>query len=190
MKRKVKYLSILGFFISGLLFSQEENPIYIKANASLIPLGLVNVGAEIGLSEHYTMQGDIFVSPWKSFFGNHARVGMGHLEGRYYFSEAFKKWYLGINAGVGVFDLTKWNYKDTNQYQRGFNYMVGASVGYQFLFNDKWNLDVFVGGGMSQAFYHGYDGNTGQRYDSAEKWNKSGEWIPYRGGLMLSYKIK
>jgi hypothetical protein len=51
-------------------------------------------------------------------------------------------------------------------------------------------LDIFAGGGWHQGFYHGYynDGTPG-RYEKAPNWNKSGEWLPYRGGVMISYKL-
>jgi hypothetical protein len=51
-------------------------------------------------------------------------------------------------------------------------------------------LDFFLGGGWHQGFYHGYynDGTSG-RYEGVENWNKSGEWLPYRGGVMVSYRI-
>jgi hypothetical protein len=50
-------------------------------------------------------------------------------------------------------------------------------------------LEFFLGGGSHQGFYKGYYLSTGERYDSAEGYNKSGEWIPYRGGVMVSYRI-
>ena len=51
-------------------------------------------------------------------------------------------------------------------------------------------LDFFVGGGWHEGFYHGYynDGTPG-RYDKAEHWNISGDWLPYRGGIMISYRL-
>lgn len=67
--------------------------------------------------------------------------------------------------------------------------MYGLTTGYQFLINEKWNLEIFVGGGSSQGFYKGYKINTNERYDNRDKFNKSGEWILYRGGVMLVYKL-
>ena len=40
------------------------------------------------------------------------------------------------------------------------------------------------------TYYKGYLLSTGERYDLAKEYNKSGELIPYRGGLMLVYKLK
>lgn len=190
----MKRLLLIFFATVGTFFNAQSNghQLYGKVNALVLPVGMFNAGLEYQLSPKYTLQGDVFISPWKSFAGNHAQVYMGHIESRYYFNEAFKHWYVGVNGGAGVFDLTKWNYSGTEKFQRGFTFMLGATVGYQFQVNDKLNLDVFVGGGTSQAFYHGYESVPPNfvRYDIAHKWNKSGEFIPYRGGLMLSYKLK
>ena len=86
--------------------------------------------------------------------------------------------------------LQKWNYWDTNKYEHGFGYRLGVTVGYNIKLSDKFLLDFFAGGGWHQGFYHGYynDGTPG-RYEKAENWNKSGEWLPYRGGVMISYKL-
>lgn len=173
--------------------SQEKKALYVKANALFLPIGIVNAGLEYQLGAHYTAQADFFMSPWKSFGGNHLQVYMGHLEGRYYFDEAFKHWYLGANVGLGFFDITKYNYIGSNKYQRGFNLMLGATVGYQMKWKERWNVDFYLGGGNSQGFYHGYETlppSFVQRYDGANKWNKSGEFIPYRGGIMIAYKLR
>lgn len=187
-----KIAFLLIFFCCLFSFSQEPKALYVKGNLLLAPIGILNAGLEYQLSPKYTLQGDVLISPWKSFAGNHAQVYMGTLEGRYYFSEAFKKWYVGVNAGSGVFDLTKYNYSGTNKYQRGFNFMFGAVGGYQFQWKENWNIDIFLGGGSIQSFYHGYETVPPNilRYDGAEGWNRSGEFLPFRGGVMISYKMK
>lgn len=195
---------IIGLFFvltSTLIFGQQETElkveekkkIYIKGNALTALVLMPNVGIEYQLASKYTLQGDVFISPWKSISGNHAQVYMGHIEGRYYFKEAFKGWYVGGNAGFGVYDISKWNYLDSGKYQRGFNYMLGAVVGYQYQWKERWNLDFYIGGGTSQGFYHGYERNKEgvlERYEDASWFNKSGEWIPYRGGVMISYRLR
>ena len=70
--------------------------------------------------------------------------------------------------------------------------MLGAAVGYQLQWAERWNVDFFLGGGTSQGFYHGYEKKEEgiSRYEKSAPWNKSGEWIPYRGGVMISYKLR
>lgn len=189
MNRKNFLLFFLLFL--GLFSAQNEKKLYAKGNALLMPIAVVNLGLEYQLGEQYTIQADGFISPWKSFAGNHAQIYMAHLEGRYYFNKAFNKWYVGVNSGFGVYDITKWNYIGTEKFQRGYTLMFGAAVGYQWQWKERWNIDVFLRGGTSQGFYHGYENVPPNwvRYDGAEGWNRSGEWLPYGGGIMIAYKL-
>ena len=196
-------LSIFGYSQNS---ENLEKKTYLKANALFLPLGILNIGAETQISEKFTMQGDVFISPWKSFDGKYAQVYMLGFDGRYYFDKAFNHWYVGLNISAGAYKLQKWNYwsddpyqyedgapiyKHSDLYQKGYSLFFGAVVGYQFIVNEKWNIDLYLGAGSSQDHYRGYVKGTGERYDDPNrKWNKSGEWIPYKGGVMISYRIK
>ncbi|REC49457.1 DUF3575 domain-containing protein [Chryseobacterium pennipullorum] len=209
MKYKLLAGSILAFLAIGNAAAQEqeqgqEKSLYVKGNALFLPIGIINVAAEKQLSPKYTIQADAFVSPWKSFAGHELQYYSVSAEARYYFTEAFRHWYIGANISVAAYNIQKWNYwndnifvKDdgevlvnSNLYQKGHSIMVGITAGYQFQLSERLNLDIYATVGNSQGFYKGYDRTTGKRYDSAEKFNKSGEIIPYRGGVMISYKLK
>ena len=200
---------VLAFLAIGSLKAQEqeqssEKSLYVKGNALFLPIGILNVGIEKQLSSKYTLQGDIFISPWKSFAGHELQIYSLSIEGRYYFKEAFKHWYIGGNIALSAYNLQKWNYwgdgisenwngemlVDSNLYQKGYSVAFGVTGGYQFQLSDRLNLDIYATVGTSQGYYKGYDRSTGRRYDAAEKFNKSGEIIPYRGGIMISYKLK
>ena len=187
--------------------SETEKKLYVKGNALLIPIGIINAGLEYQLTNKITMQGDVFISPWKSFAGHEAQIYMGTIEGRYYFKEAFKGWHVGANVSVGAYTIQKpsyWNdrnyldvqvgvpshYINSQLYQKGYSILYGIEGGYQFRLADNWNMDIFAGIGNSQDFYKGYVRGTGERYDSADGYNRSGEWLPYRGGVMISYRLK
>ena len=192
LMKKIFILNLL--FLLALSPAQEntaKKALYVKGNILSLAVLMPNFGLEYQLSSKFTLQGDVFISPWKTFAGRHMQVYMGHMEGRYYFREAFKGWYVGANAGMAVYDISKWNYT-SERYQRGFNYMLGAAVGYQLQWAERWNVDFFLGGGTSQGFYHGYEQKEEgiSRYEKSAPWNKSGEWIPYRGGVMISYKLR
>ncbi|UOU96856.1 DUF3575 domain-containing protein [Chryseobacterium daecheongense] len=204
----LKYKFLTPFFVLFLLGNlkaqEEEKSLYIKGNALLAPIGVVNVGLEKQLSKKYTLQGDVLISPWKSFAGHEMQYYSLSAEGRYYFAEAFSHWYLGANVSIAHFNLQKWNYwnddlfvNDNNEtfissnlYQKGYSVLLGVTAGYQFKLSDRWNMDVYATVGTSQDFYKGYDRTTGKRYDNAKGYNRSGEIIPYRGGVMISYKLK
>ncbi len=190
--------------------SAQNNETYLKANTLFLPLAMLNVGVEHGITEHITAQADLFVSPWKSFAGKHAQVYMLGINGRYYFNEAFRKFYVGLDVSAARFDIQKWGYWNdnfyahkngevtpyinSNLYQRGYSFMIGGLAGYQFTLGERWNLDLYLGFGTMQSFYKGYDKISGDRYDTegdsmGRENNRSGEFLPYKGGLMISYKL-
>jgi hypothetical protein len=128
---------------------ESEKKVYIKGNALLIPIAVVNVGIEHQINKKFTLQGDVLISPWKSFAGHEAQIYMGTIEGRYYFKEAFKGWHVGANISAGAYILQKPNYWNDNVYvdaqigipsqyinsqlyQKGYSILFGVEGGYQF----------------------------------------------------------
>ncbi len=211
MKILLLILFCCGFFSANAQLTDSKNnkQLYLKANAVFLPIGILNAAVEKELNENFTAQGEIFVSPWKSFAGKYLQMYMVGADLRYYFTESFSKWYVGANISGSRFIAQKWNYwgdnyfpvdendenspvyKASDLYQDGYSFLIGAVVGYQLKLNDRWNLDAFLGAGSNQSFYKGYHKITGERYDDPSRnWNRSGEWIPYRGGIMVSYKIQ
>lgn len=186
---------------------ESEKKVYIKGNALFIPIGIVNIGLEHQITDKITVQGDVFISPWKSFDGHELQYYSVSIEGRYYFKEAFNGWFLGANIGASSFVLQKWNYWNddpyqskneenviftkSNLYQKGYSFLAGITAGYQFKLSDNWRMELYGTIGTSQDVYKGYDRVSGKRYDeNPEGYNRSGEIIPYRGGVMISYRLK
>lgn len=182
----------------------------VKTNALFLPIGIVNIAVEKAIHPKISLQAEAFVSPWKSFDGTYLQIYMGTLEGRYYFNTVMRGWFVGTYGSIGAFNLQKWNYwkkvtildpngevemsadgspRITELYEKGFAFMIGLSGGYHFRINDKLGLDVYAGVGSVQSIYKGYYKDNEERYDKAEKWNKSGEFIPTRGGVMLTYVL-
>ena len=203
----------LAFAFSILSFTQAQQQdstskkLYVKANAVFLPVGVLNAGLEYQLSKKMTLQGEVFISPWKSFAGKYAQVYMVGADTRYYFNEAFKHWYIGANISFARYKIQKYNYwssgayqyteispvyTTSDLYQDGFSFFLGAVVGYQFKLNDNLNMDLFLGAGTAQSYYKGFHKYLGVRYDTDPDriYNQSGEWIPYKGGIMISYKLK
>ena len=79
----------------------------------------------------------------------------------------------------------------------GSNYIITADEGVRGgkkipLKNEKFNLEIFIGGGSSQSNYKYYNKDEQRIFaisNYKRKFNKSGEELPYRGGLMLTYKL-
>ena len=211
--KKLLFLGSLVLATAGIKAQTQDSLQYknqVKGNLLFAPIGMLNVGYEHAFNNHWTGQVDLFVSPWKSFGGKHAQIALVGVDGRYYFRKAFEGFYVGGNITGGVYNVQKWNYWndsyythkngdatpyiEKNLYQKGYTFVLGAVGGYQFVISDRWTLDLYLGIGTMQSFYKGYDKISGDRYDNLEDsmgrdWNRSGEWMPYRGGLMLSYKF-
>lgn len=161
----------------------------IKFNGLSALVGIPNIGLETSIGKKTTFQIDALASFWSSVNGSPYKVFIITPEVRYHFKEKFDGFYLGANISGGTFKIKKYGYAGGN-YQQGYNVLMGITVGYQWKLSENWGLDAFVGGGHQEAIYKGYDA-AGNRYDTwIHDWNKSGEWILYRGGLMITYKIK
>lgn len=158
----------------------------LKGNITTLA-GVPNLGVELHLNNHTTFQIDAMASFW-TIDGVPYKFGVLFPEFRYYTKKAGLGFYFGGHIGGGTFRLQKWN--QIGSYQRGISLLFAVTVGYQFELNKRLNLELFLGGGNQQANYKGYFLATGERVDSARNYNKSGEWLPYRGGLMLVYKLE
>lgn len=212
MKYKNKSYSIVCLiFLFLISLKTNAQKIELKANTLFLPLAMINLAIEKPLNKKISLQAEGFISPWRSIQGKNLQIYIGTLEGRYYFDEVMKKWYIGAYGSVAGFNLQKWNYlkaspvydsygnlmmnpdgsiRLTERYQKGFAFILGVSGGYHFVITEKLGLDIYAGVGATQSIYKGYLKDNNERYDGAKKWNKSGEVIPTRGGVMLTYKFQ
>ena len=105
------FAAFFSFACKAQISDSTHSPkIYFKANALLLPAGIINAGAEYQLKEKVTLQADFLISPWKSFSGKPMQIYIAGLDARYYFKEAFKNWYLGANISASRYIMQKWNY--------------------------------------------------------------------------------
>ncbi|MES2573577.1 MAG: DUF3575 domain-containing protein [Bacteroidota bacterium] len=184
----MKKLFIFTFLVIST-YSQSQT--YIKGNVLTALVLIPNIGIETSIGKKSTFQFDATASFWKSIDGRPYEFYTFISEYRYHFREKYNGFYAGANVGFDSFNVTKWNYYDLKVHQIGVGYLVGATIGYEKKLNDRFMLDIFLGGGTHQAFYHSYYIETGERWelDNAKGRNKSGELIPYRGGVMISYRL-
>lgn len=180
-------------FIYTFLFIavSSHSQTYIKGNAVTALALIPNIGIETSIGKKSTFQFDILASFWSSIDGKPYEFYSFTPEYRYHFTEKYNGFYVGGHVGFDIYNATKWNYYDDGVYQNGVGYFIGATIGYEKKLSDRFMLDFFLGGGNHQGFYNSYYIETGERYerDYAEDRNKSGEWLPYRGGIMISYRI-
>jgi hypothetical protein len=178
------------FLLLVLLLSiQSQSQTYVKVNALTTLIAVPNVGIETSIGKKSTFQVDVLASFWKSINSLPSQFVTVTPEYRYHFNEKFNGFYTGVHVGGSIYKVSKGFHRQLNEYEKGVGYMIGATIGYQKEISKKILLEIFLGGGSHQGFYKGYNINTEERYDKAIKYNKSGEWLPYRGGVMISYRI-
>ena len=204
----MKKFFLLLIFFSISFFSHSQT--YIKGNATYALFAIPSFGIEVGIGEKTTFQLDATMSFWNSItLGSKSNFQQRPFifnyvfpEFRYYFKEKNDGFYLGAHTGAGMFKLSKnKSYASSNMYQYGYIFFTGITTGYQWKFKERWLLDVFLSGGWSNANYQGFDKDTGLRYDDdchalglcptniRKGYNYSAQWIPYRGGIMIGYKL-
>lgn len=192
-----KYILLFSILLSHYSFSQTE----LKFNSVTALILVPNIGIEVGLSNHLSFQLDATASFWDSFDGAPLQITQIFPEFRYYPKINLEGVFIGGHVGFGMFTLTKnrfpkfiekSNYTDDEQ-MSGRNTYYGITLGYKKHINQKWGYEIFLGGGTSQANYRGYSYINKTRYDipidETRNFNKSGEWLPYRGGIMVIYKM-
>lgn len=178
---------LLVFFIGFNIAVMGQNRFHVNAATTLV--GFPSLGYETPINKHLSFHIDAIGSVFNSYNDMPLRFLIVTPEVRYYPKNDHKGFYIGAHVGGSTFKLQKYGYEDTNKYQKGYNYMAGASIGYVYFISEKMALEAFVGGGTVQSFYKGYDATTGERYDSPVKFNKSGEWLPYRGGISVILQL-
>jgi hypothetical protein len=184
MKRIIGFCLVLGA-LSG--YGQHK----VKVNAATTLLGFPSIGYERPIGKYFSFHIDAIGSTFNRYHNMPLKFLIITPEVRYYPKATQTGFFVGGHLGGSTFHLQKYGYENTNKYQKGYNYMAGISLGYVYALSDKFALEGFVGGGTIQSYYRGYDITTGLRYEDSypDKFNKSGEWLPYRGGVNLVWKI-
>jgi hypothetical protein len=160
---------------------------HVKGNCAFWLLAMPNISVETRLNDHFTLSGEVLYSPWKSVNGNALQFLQFNPDVRWYPKGSFNGFYFGFYGALQDFKITKWNYLNTGRYQDGWGYGFGGMVGYQALQSGQWALDVYAGAGWHLGKYRGYYTKTNDMYVD---WNESGEWLPYRLGIAVSYRIR
>lgn len=212
IKQKGQYLrhiTAIGLTLNLLLLAPHvaNAQAEVKFNVATALILVPNFGVELHLAPGYTAQLDVLGSFWDSVGEDRDpyHINETFVEARKYSQDNNQGWFAGAHVGFGMFTIQKVNafviydqyqdpdtYSDVpNTFQSGRAGFYGLSFGYKKALNERWALEAFIGGGLVQSNYKGYAGFT--RVDvlpgDTREFNRSGEWVLYRGGLMLSYAL-
>lgn len=201
-KKKIILLLLL------LLFSSNINAqVDVKLNLATAPLLIPNVGMEIETKEKQAVELSVLGSFWDEFpFFEDAplHLTLAFLEYRWYQKAERQGWFIGPHIGFGTFTsqrpnslLIKGRYDnfkpDKGSYKSGRVAFYGSSFGYSWSLNENWGLEAFIGLGLTQSQYKGFNADDERtdldNTDAKRSFNGSGEVGVYRGGLMVIYRL-
>ena len=189
-----------------LSLSNINAQVDVKLNLATAPLLIPNVGIEIKTKEKQAVQLDVLGSFWDEFplFDDAPlHLTLAFLEYRWYQKTERQGLFAGPHIGVGTFILQKPNSlllkggygknPISGEYRTGRVALYGGSFGYSWSLNDNWGLEAFIGLGLTQSQYKGFNADDERtdllNADGYRSFNGSGEVGFYRGGLMVVYKL-
>ena len=205
-----KTIFLILFLVPGLMSAQNDSLFHSKAeikfNLASALLLVPNIGIEVQLSEKFGYQLDTSATFIDNLEGSPFQTVQIFNELRYYpklkESKNPRSFFIGPHVGYGMFTLRVPKFitsivdtelKEEGSYQSGRNAYYGITIGKKIpLKNDKFNIEIFIGGGTSQSNYKYYNklGNRIYENPDIEKdFNQSGEELVYKGGVMLTYKL-
>ena len=189
-----------------LIFTFVEAQTELKFNLASALILTPNIGIEVQLSEKLGYQLDTSATFFDNVEGSPFQTTQIFNELRYYpklkEGKNERSFFIGPHVGYGMFTLripkfitsiVDTELKEEGSYQSGRNAYYGITIGKKIpLKNKNFNLEIFIGGGSSQSNYKYYNKEGNRIYENPDlekDFNQSGEELPYKGGLMLTYKL-
>ena len=125
----------------------------IKTNLLYDATTTLNLGVEVGLSRHWSLDISGSLNPWKFKDDKQFRIWMAQPEARYWFCEQMSGHFIGVHAMGGQFEASGVKLpfglvkalKDS-RYQ-GWYAGAGFVYGYQWVMARHWNFEAAVGVG-------------------------------------------
>lgn len=177
--KKVLFLFVLLAGITnayGQKFAVKSNLLYDLTTS-------MNLGAEIGLNNKWTLDISGNYNPWGPFGGEFGYVyvdeaGVESKEGRfkhwmvqpeirYWTCEKFNGHFFGLHlhyADFNVGGLKHLSDNMKNKRYQGYLYGAGLSYGYQWLLSNRWSMEAVIGLGWAHLEYDKYPcANCGTR---------------------------
>ena len=199
LKKTIPFLFLLIFTFGA---AQTELKFNLASALILTP----NIGIEVQLSEKFGYQLDTSATFFDNVEGSPFQTIQIFNELRYYpklkEGKNERSFFIGPHVGYGMFTLripkfitsiVDTELKEEGSYQSGRNAYYGITIGKKIpLKNNKFNLELFIGGGTSQSNYKYYNKEGNRVYENPDlekDFNQSGEELIYKGGVMLTYKL-
>lgn len=164
--------------------SAGEFFVAVKTNIACYSGAVANIGAEVQLHPHITLDMPVSMSFWDMERAHGLRLVLFQPEARYWFGHAGSGHFIGLHAHVAGFNIqwNDWRYQSAGRPLLG----SGISYGYSLRISDHWNFEFNLGAGYANMKY--------DRFYNIDNGAQSGGgeydyWGITRLGLSLVYKF-
>lgn len=183
----MRKLLIIVFAVLAPCIAKGQK-IGVKSNLLYDATATINLGFEAGLGHKTTLDVSGNYNGW-SFGDARWRHWMVQPEFRYWLCERFNGHFFGLHAHYMDFNAGGVNFSKQfhhNRYQ-GYLYGAGLSYGYQWILNNRWNLEATAGLGYARVHYNKYPiADCGSKLRTRNR----NYWGPTKIGLSIIYIIK
>ena len=168
--------------------TRKQRFIAVKTNLLGDAALCANLGVEIGLGQHWSLDVPVWYSPYDITDRWRIRLFAAQPEMRYWLKDAGEGHYFGVHATVAGFNVSlggDYRYQDPN------HAAFGAGIGYGYAFHlDKsrrWSMEAQIGAGYIDYKYIKYH-NTGRNGAEVSR-GKGTYWGVTRAGVAVAYKF-
>lgn len=168
--------------------TRKQRFIAVKTNLLGDAALCANLGVEIGLGQHWSLDVPVWYSPYDITDRWRIRLFAAQPEMRYWLKDAGEGHYFGVHATVAGFNVSlggDYRYQDPN------HAAFGAGIGYGYAFHlDKsrrWSMEAQIGAGYIGYEYIKYH-NTGRNGAEVSR-GKGTYWGVTRAGFAVAYKF-
>lgn len=168
--------------------TRKQRFIAVKTNLLGDAALCANLGVEIGLWRHWSLDVPVWYSPYDITNGWRIRLLATQPEVRYWLKDTGEGHYFGVHATVAGFNVSfggNYRYQDPN------HAAFGAGIGYGYAFHlDKsrrWSMEAQIGAGYIDYKYIKYH-NTGRNGAEVSR-GKGTYWGVTRAGFAVAYKF-
>lgn len=178
MKIFIKFFGIVLLLVGASTQTSYSQRIAVKTNAIDWATLSPNVGFEVRLSQHFTLD---FEASFNYFITNNLKPNYLRVqpELRYWFSRPMVSHFVGI---TGYYSLYNFQYK-RNHYD-GDAWAAGVTYGYVYPLSRHWNMEATIGVGVvklrTMKYVQGENRSDSPNYSPLK-------FAPVKLGLAFSY---
>lgn len=188
--KKIKLFLVL--FVCSIPLVQAQK-VAVKTNIPYLATMTPNLGMEFALGKRTTFELTGGLNPFEFSETKKLKHWLVQPELRFWTCEAFNGHFFGIHGLGGQFNIGGWdipvwklkNLKDSRY--EGYAYGGGISYGYQWILNNRWNLEFNVGAGYARLHYDKFKCvKCGEKLGTGDK----DYWGPTKAAVSIIYFIK